>query len=275
MSIDSKSKGCSSSSSGLNPMEVLEGEVPPILGLPAEVLDIILNQSGLSDLDKVRAGEVCPLWRRIVKHRPHPEVTVYGKRVWEGNIGYSINGEIPPLPSRVEVLETLLSLEGKLEQPGRIMLALMPQGLTFNKLRPLIENPQEGHATPIRHIWNPIVQKLGEKAIEESCWVLFSESVMKESRSKTYAQQKALVANRTNSLCGLPEMIVAVACVALKRVKTGERILSVQPEWTYTRCQETINEQTLIVGCFSSEGLYVNGTDYVFDCHGVAVCRKF
>ena len=240
--------------------------------LPPEILDIILNESGLSELDKARAGEVCPLWSRLVRFQTNPHLTVFGKEVWEKYLGYKVVGEVPRSPSRVKVLETLAELEGKTEGPGR-MLAFIPDKLTLNKLIAHMEKPEEGHATPIRHIWNRIVQELGDKTVD-GCWVLFTETVINGSRGKSYPEQKELVAKETNSLCELPELIVAIACVALKNVTTGERILGDNPR-TWTRCVGTIHGRPKAVGGFSSGGVYISINIYDDDSYGVVACRKF
>jgi hypothetical protein len=211
-------------------------------------------------------------------------VTICGQRVWEDYLGYTIKGNLPPPPPSEEVLKTLAQLEGKTETPRRI-LAFIPEKLAFNTLRTHMEKPKKGYATPIRLIWDRIVQELGDKADNKACWVLFSD-VMNGSRTMSYADQEKLVERETKpegeteSLCEMPDFTETVACVALKNVKTGERMLNDDP-WTYTRCKGKIvsaggSEWRLAVGGFSRGGLDLD--DYCnFDSvkFGVVACRKF
>lgn len=246
-----------------------------ITDLPPEIIYIILNESGLSELDKASAGEVLPGWGRLIRPLSNSHLTVYGKKVWEENLGYLIKEKIPLLPSRVEVLTTLSLLEGKLERPG-CMLALMPKGLTLNKLLELMQNPRKGSKTEVAWFWSLVLKELGDKAIDKTCWVLFSESVIVGSRSKFYAEKKAFVIKETNSLCVMPELIVAIACVALKRVKTGQGIL----ENSYTSCEESIssfpNEMSAVVGGFSAGSINLGFRELdAQNIEGVAAYQKF
>ena len=100
-----------------------------------------------------------------------------------------------------------------------------------------------------------------------------TRDVLDGSRNKSYKDQCALVSRHQGYT--VPGVLEAAVVVLLHHVRSGERLYSDNP-YTYTRCQEKVQNHQLIVGGFSSGGLYV----YVFNfydssIYGVAGLRKF
>ena len=97
------------------------------------------------------------------------------------------------------------------------------------------------------------------------------------------AAQEALVAEHAGSTdlpYRFPGALEAATAILSHYVRSGERLYSDSP-WTYTRCQELVDDRyPVIVGGFSSGGLYVNGLngdcyDDFFHGVGVASLQRF
>jgi hypothetical protein len=106
-----------------------------------------------------------------------------------------------------------------------------------------------------------------------------TRDVLSGSRNATYAEQQALVtacASETGFPYELPSVLEAATVILSRHVCGGERLYSDAP-WTYTRCQELVDDQSpVIVGGFTSEGIDVDYyLNVYFHDYGVAICRKF
>jgi len=68
---------------------------------------------------------------------------------------------------------------------------------------------------------------------------------------------------RTKLPYELPLALDAAVCILMEHVQTGKRLYSDDP-WTYTRCQEKVDNDRwpVAIGVFEADGLDVNGNGY-------------
>jgi len=217
---------------------------------------------------------VCPLWSRVVPILPDPSLKVFGKEAWKDYLGFEIEGGGPPLP-RVAYRSTRINrrrLAGENEAPPCTAI-LMPKELTLNKLRELMENPTNGNSTKFVYIWQNIVDELGDEPVEESYWFVITNDVIEGSRSISYAKQKALVGQKTKFECELPTLLEAIACCVMHYVSSKNHLFG-RDLWTYTCCQEQIDDIPLTVGAFALGGFHVNHSRFDFGHYGAAASWK-
>ena len=127
---------------------------------------------------------------------------------------------------------------------------------------------------------NEVVTVIGDKALEGLRWVLMTKDVLSGSRSKSYDQQLALLkeyAEKSQIAYEMPKTLEAITCIFAEYVQSGDkktRLFSDKP-WTYTRCQEKVQSDDMVVGGFALSGLDVDDNYYDHDDYGVAALRKF
>lgn len=156
------------------------------------------------------------------------------------------------------------------------VLVRMPKGLTIKKLGELAKKYFPSN-TGYRYIWPAIVDKSGDKAVDESVWLLMTKDVLQGSRSKSYSQQKNIVAElaeTTGVPYQVPTTLEAATCILAEYSRSENRLFSDSP-WTYTRCQENVQGFQMDVGGFAPAGLSVYYDHYVSGSIGVAALRKF
>ncbi|CCB86379.1 putative uncharacterized protein [Parachlamydia acanthamoebae UV-7] len=157
------------------------------------------------------------------------------------------------------------------------VLVRMPKGLTIKKLGELAKKYFPSNTDGYRYIWPAIVDESGDKAVDESVWLLMTKDVLQGSRSKSYSQQKNIVAElaeTTGVPYQVPTTLEAATCILAEYSRSENRLFSDSP-WTWTRCQENVQGFQMVVGGFAPVGLRVDY--YYFDdgCLGVAALRKF
>ena len=234
------------------------------------------STSSSSSIDRSNVGKVCEEWDKSIQPLPNSNLAVYGKIEWEKYFGYRVEGDVPELPPGLNREVELMSSQLKgVKKAAACSLLLMPRGLTLNMLVELIKKPEKDRKTLVYYIPPNVVEQLGNRAIDKTCWVLFYEGVIEGSEGKTYEEQKALIEKKTDSQCSLPKLIETLTCIAFKRVETGERLFISTP-WTFTRCEEEVDGEPLVIGGFSPWGLSINEYD-IYDCTrgGAAASRKF
>jgi hypothetical protein len=150
---------------------------------------------------------------------------------------------------------------------------------TLNQLGELIKHPKNGgHSTKYRFYGDLVREQIGEASPPSSYWLLMMRDILPDSRDKTYDAQKALVAAYASKLglpYEMPPVLAAATAILLHHAREGERLFGTHP-WTYTRCQEKVDENQfpVVVGGFSSGGLHVYSSSVDYD-HGVSCLRKF
>jgi hypothetical protein len=189
----------------------------------------------------------------------------FGKAKWEkyfGDIGVE-----PPLPKDiVEILNSNCIFWTGQKVRDTHLLVLIPEkvnGKAFHldSLSELIKSPKSGHKTKYNYYDDYVKKELGTQS-QGSHWVLMTKDVIPDSRNKKYDDQKALVQMHAQSSqipYELPKALEAATAILMHHVETGERLCSDDP-WTYTRCQEKVNNNQwpAAIGGFSSGGLRVS-----------------
>ena len=208
----------------------------------------------------------------------------FGKSLWAQYFGDI--GEEPALPSAIHSILTgpCPFWEGRKVYETHL-LVLIPasvNGAPFSLalLGELIKTPRGGgHRTAYRDYDSNVAGQFGAVSPASSYWVLLTRDVLVGSRDESYADQQALVAEYADYT--LPSTLEAATAILLHHVRTGERLYSDADPWTYTRCRDQVElarNYPVVVGGFSSEGLWVNlYGDYSLDSssNGVSSCRKF
>ena len=202
------------------------------------------------------------------------------KSVWEQYFGAV--GEEPELP---DGLEAIMDSDCPFWSGSKVrdthLLALIPEQvssrpLTLDYLGELIKSPQRGgYGTKYREYY---AEDAGDQSPDKSYWVLMTRDVLPGSRTKSYKDQCALVAeadhtNLTDVAYEVPGALEAAVVMLLHHVRKGERLYSDSPV-TYTRCQQKVQNYQLFVGGFSSGGLNVDNFN-LGHSNGVSALRKF
>ena len=214
--------------------------------------------------------------------------SVLDASLWERY--YGAVGSVPSPPSGIDqILNSPCPFWRGKQVKETHLLALIPshvggKPLTLDYLGELIQSPKGGgHKTQYRdhEYYSKYVRPaIGHQSPDSSYWVLMTKDVLPESRNKRYEDQCALVAdhaNRTGLAYEVPGALEVAVLMLLHHVRSGERlyrdgILA----WTYTRCREKVQGYPVVVGGFSSGGLYVSDDyDYSHYGSGVAGLRKF
>jgi hypothetical protein len=212
----------------------------------------------------------------------------FGASAWQQYYGEV--GSAPDLPSDIDdILDRACPFWSGRKIRDTHLLVLIPATVdgvpfTLNLLKELVENPKSGGHRGQYNYYDRLVQaQLGAASPAASYWLLMTRDVLPKSRSKTYADQKKLVADharRTGMPYELPKALEAATAILTHHVGNGERLYSDSP-WTVASCQESISyrsgEYPAVVGGFASSGLdvYDVGISPDNDSRGVAGCWKF
>ena len=165
------------------------------------------------------------------------------------------------------------------------LLVLVPEqvngkALTLDYLGELVQQPQNsGYKTKYYYYESGVRDALGSKGSGSSYWVLMTRDVIPVSRSKSYQDQRKLVADhatRTGLPYELPRVLEVAVVILLHYVKSGKRLYGRDNPQTLTRCSaQDPYDHLMTVGDFFKEGLSINGsvmgtpTD-----HGLALTRR-
>ena len=239
--------------------------------LSVELISKILAH--LPPLEDRTTSQVCQLWNQVVQILPDTTLRVFGKEAWKDYYNLEVEGEVPPLPNKIYQITRSLRrcLEGeKKELPCTAIL--MPKGLTFNKLIELMQNPIKGNSIELAYISKEISDEFKKEQVKESYWFVITNDVIEGSRYENYADQMALVAQKTRSECELPKLLEVLVCCVMHHVSSGKYLFG---ERTYTRCQEQFNGNPLTVGGFTSDGLSVYNGSFDMNNFGAAASLKF
>jgi hypothetical protein len=212
----------------------------------------------------------------------------FGAKAWKDYFGVEV-GTAPLLPANInEILNSSCPFWPGKQVKDTHLLVLVPamvdgKPFTLDLLGDLIKSPKGGGSKTQYTCYSGSVQReLGAKSPRSSYWVLMTRDVLPGSRSKAYDAQEALVAahaSRLNLPYEMPDALSAATAILLHHARTGERLYTDDP-YTYTRCQERVldSEYPVVVGGFSSEGLHVDYSHFVYDDgshYGVSCLRKF
>jgi hypothetical protein len=209
---------------------------------------------------------------------------VFGAKEWQHYFGDV--GPAPNLPSGIDTI-----LDGPCPfWPGKKvknthLLVLVPATVdgapfTLNLLGELIQYPKNGgYETKYRYCDDATKAQFGEKSLNCSCWLLMMRDVLVDSRNRTYADQRDLVARyatKTDPPYEVPGVLEVSTAILMHHARTGERLLGNDPP-TYTRCRELVDgEYPAVVGGFDLSGLFIcDNYFYASSSYGVTYCRRF
>ena len=202
--------------------------------------------------------------------------SVLDASVWERYYG-AVDSSPPPPSGIDQILNSPCPFWRGKQVKDTHLLALIPsrvagKPLTLDYLGELIKSPKgDGHGTQYRAYGDAVSEAIGSQSPGKSYWVLMTRDVLDGSRNQRYKDQCALVSRHQGYT--VPGVLEAAVVVLLHHVRSGERLYSDNP-YTFTRCQEKVQEYQLVVGGFSSGGLSVS-SGYARNRNGVAGLRKF
>jgi hypothetical protein len=213
----------------------------------------------------------------------------------------SLPKKIPPLPRDIhDILDSKCPIYGDQVKadgtPYKIkdthFLSLIPEEFgTINRLERDVLKPygekeySEGeNPLQIRYFWNVAREEHADASYPETEWVLMTNTVLPESRNKTWGKQVALVdalSQKALVKYEIPTLKQSFAAITTDMVATGERRYQSGNDQngnvsTYTRVKERTQAYHLAVGGFAPSG--VNVSDHYDDdlqSIGVAALRKF
>jgi hypothetical protein len=211
----------------------------------------------------------------------------FGASAWQQYFGEV--GPAPDLPSNIDdILGSACPFWSGRKIRETHLLVLIPATVdgapfTLDLLGELVKRPKNGgHKTQYSYYDSRVQAQLGATSPQASYWLLMTRDVLPESRRKTYANNKELVADharRTSLPYDLPKAVEAATAILTHHVRNGEQLYGDNP-WTFTRCQEWIvresNRHPVVVGGFESSGPDIYSSCCSRRCHdGAACCRKF
>lgn len=175
----------------------------------------------------------------------------FGKMQWETHFGEI--GDAPEPPP----LETL-----KPYFKDYILVLLPTQvnrlPLSLEHFISLANQPKLGKKISIT-VSDKVITMYGKKSIEKSLWLLFSKKIPENA----------------DSIKNFPQVLDTVIALATRQIFTGETCLSNK----LTFCQETIDDNHLLVGDPESAGLIVREYTFMYqffpDFLGIAKVLKF
>jgi hypothetical protein len=257
----------------------------PISKLPDEVLAKIFEGADSSTLGNalLTSKAFNRAATKVIADRARNVAIAFGAAQWKEFMDADIGIE-PPLPANIgDILAGAcpFSTDGKTVAETHLLM-LIPETinggpLNLNTLGKLFKArfPTVGNDIGYEYIWDQI--QATAKNHGKSRWVLMTRDVIEGSRDKTFSEQQALVAEKGHNKYEVPSILDATACILLEYARSmGQTRLYGDEPLTYTRCQENIDGDQLIVGGFASAGLIVahrSNNDFVN--FGVAAMRKF
>ena len=204
--------------------------------------------------------------------------TIFGAEKWR-----KYYGEVGAEPAIPKNLLELYTQDCKLWPGKKVydthLLTLIPatvggKPLTLDSFAELIQKPQNGgHGTKYSYYSDEVKKELGAKSAGPSHWALMTRDLIEGSKSKSYDDQRKLVAQQAQKF-NIPYILTpildGVASVVCHHAETGVKLF---PN-VYSRTLERLKQQGLggIFGYFAAAGLYVfHGHDLPYDSSGVAV----
>lgn len=232
------------------------------------------------------------LWKGIISRGlpnlfPNLKIRVIDKEVWEKYVdrekwGIRFDGKAASNKQIVKELQAFskLPIEG---DAGITLLNLsdMTTPVTFNKFSEIAKSLElDGVKFFADSIRNDVKEHIGNEHIDINRTILLTNSILEESRNKTYYDQKQLV--EEDNGCELPETPLILVSTVFAYLMDKERLFPREPYLTYTRCSNAVEvlpgypAAHIIVGNFISNGFNI-GYDFSAstDFFGAAAMRKF
>ncbi len=264
-----------------------------------EILSYLGNELGrclqVSKTWKVLASDEY-LWNILALR-----IAFAGKKKWKTYCGEI--GKVPPLPTDIQqILKSPCPFfPGKRVEQTQ-MLALILETVngkpnTLMNFEEIMSAPKEGYATKYSFIDDTMKMDpgihwfYGHQQVARSYWVLMTMNEIPKSRTMTYSDQKALIAEvnkQTGIHYELPSALETTICAFMHYVDSGERLFTGESAVANIRCQETVPEPNYegvsypVVFSFSKEGIvlccdFTQGGLLTYDNGGtgVAAIRRF
>lgn len=239
---------------------------------------LMMTVGGAGGMTLFLIGMVGALKKREQNNDQNKSIVRFGKEQW-GNYFGNI-GEEPPLPHDIDdILNAAcpFSNNPNIKVKDTHMLVLIPEKideepLTLDKIGELVKTPKKGgYATCYAGYSATVKNEFGTKHGEKSHWVLMTRDVIPDSRNKSYKAQQA----KADEYPGyqLVSTRAAVICFFVGLVKWGIHLYGAD---TYTRTEAQTQEgKPVLVGGFTSAGLFVDYSCVDDDCYGIGLMRKF
>ncbi|MHA7878065.1 MAG: hypothetical protein ACX93T_04085 [Bacteroidota bacterium] len=229
--------------------------------------------------------------------QPQIPVEAFGAAAWKQYFGVEVDSE-PPLPQNInDILNRkapfLLEGEGHARWVrDNHLLTLIPgkvdrQDFTLDKLGELVlryfpDNDDEDFGCN-SHGYGYYPDYLARYNREvplsaQAYWLLLPKTILKDSRSESFFDQKVMLANYVDLGYRLPHVLEVAASVLSHYARSKERLYADHDDMdTYTRCADIdLDGDLLAVGDFSPTGLcievYVD--DYYDEELGVSCCLE-
>ena len=209
--------------------------------LPTEILCEIISYCDLQTTGRLacvnKYFNAC-VKERIDLKRFCPQLTILHAKAQ----GITVDDE--PSVNKLQVLKWYKELAPHVENEEGLTLLTMPKGLTLNQLVAIAA--EKGITVNVE--WDQILPNQGNISVEQTYVILITDSIFRASRSKTYAQQQAVVAGHG---CVMPTVQEYVAlCVFTNKAfqKCLYRQGDAQNPWTYGRSSTHVDNYPLIVG---------------------------
>jgi hypothetical protein len=125
---------------------------------------------------------------------------------------------------------------------------------------------------------NFILNKLEDKPIDKSYWVLMTKDVLRDSKCKSYSNQQKMVADLAEKFLinyEVPEPLEAAVCILSQYFFDSKTYLFSADPLTYTRCKENVQREfPTTVGGFTPRGLNISQQTGPLDFIGIAALWK-
>lgn len=234
--------------------------------LEATKQDFVANEQKLSE-EKGKVAKAQNAIQQLVREtKLLKEVVVANKEMEQ--IGFGPNnwlryfgevGQVPPLPSTIDdfLKEPCPYWEGKLVRDTHI-LTLMPTAVdgrpfSLTLLEELIRRPKGGRYSlqnGYRQYLPELKSQLGSISPGSAYWFLITKDIVPDSRLKVYEEQLPLLQEKRRA----PKALEVMTAILMHYVATGERLYTNKPRWSFTRCEESLADDYVIVGGFEPRG---------------------
>lgn len=261
----------------------------PAIEPPAFIILEIFSYLNLNELGK--SSCVSKKWRETFVN---PKATNLWKAAIYHDFAFSSKNWAKldkNIVKEVDFREEMLSLPDDIVQQLRLshnafpgenlrknhVLFILPEGITIKKLGELAKKFFPNNTDGYGYIYGPILKELN-KPTKKSVWLLHKTDVIDKTRGKSFKDQETEVRNLAKK-SGVPYEIPTtpqtIACILAEYSRSQTRLFSDDPV-TYTRCQEKVQGDQVVVGGFAPAGLVVDySSDYDRVNFGVAALRKF
>ena len=249
-----------------------------ISDLPGEIFELhIFTFLNAEELAKI--APVCQLWRDFASSEslayviPFPswlkdiDADVWRKKVVDLE-KYGLDLTEVPCINKFALTKDLKPLSKRVENNMGITNMVIPKGLTLNIALQIARD----YSVPINYIWPQILAEFGDKAIDKTCILFFTNSIFTGTRSHTSNQhEEDVTCIGTDCRVAIqgPEVRNFLALLILTYLNSPEDSRTqLYSSATYTRLLEKVNNWSLYEG-FAPSGLYASHNNSDDDHIGV------